>query len=391
MGSARVLLGVAVLGAVLGGVVGSPALAQSAPPTATVEARADDAASAVTRARKRVASGDLARAIAELATYVAAHPRDLEPARYLGDLYYRSADVAAAERAYRDILRVAPNDRETHDRLGGIYAARDRVPEAIEQFALSLPEVSAYGHLVELHRRAGDLDAFEGSVRRAAEAAPNDPGAVYALGTVYRAERRSELAARTLERALELAPRSCATLAELGSAYLDLDRTTDAVGVLRRCLDHEPDNYAANVNLGDALIDLRRFDDARRSFEHALAIRADGAEALVDLGYLEDVAGRWGPAIASYLRAINADPFTRDAYVDLGYDYHQHRLYALAEAAYLKGLSVAPTDGRLHYLLGATYLAQGKRELARDEYRRATSSDEPDIASAANRSLVALH
>lgn len=390
MGSARFLVRVALFGAVLGGTVGCPALAQTAAPPTANAPRAAGVADVVTHARKLVAGGDLAHAIAELAAYVAANPRDLEPARYLGDLYYRAADVAAAERTYLDILRVAPGDRETHNRLGGIYASRDRVTEAIAQFALSLPEVSAYGHLVELHRRAGDLDAFESGVRRAAESAPNDASAVYALGTVYRAERRPELAARTLERALDLAPRSCATLAELGSAYLDLERTNDAVTVLRRCLDREPGNYAALVNLGDALIDQGRFDDARRSFDRALAAWPDGAEAMVDIGYLEDVAGHWDAAIASYLRAIGSDPLVRDAYVDLGYDYQQRRLYALAEAAYLKGLSVAPADGRLHYLLGATYLAQGKRELARAEYRRATASDEPDVASAANRSLVSL-
>ncbi len=345
---------------------------------------------AVALARKTVAAGDLARAIAGLAAYVAAHGNDLEPARYLGDLYYRQEDLAAAERAYRAILRFAPRDRETHNRLGGLYAARDRIAEAIDEFALSLPDTAAYGHLVELHRRAGDLEAFEEGLRRGAELAPGDAPAQYALGTVFRAEHRPTLAVHYLERALALAPRECATLAELGSAYLDDDRVIDAVTVLRRCLVREPENYPSLINLGDAFIMLGHLDEARAQFEHAARVRPNGAEALVDLGYLEDVAGHWDVAVASYLRAIGVDPFARDAYIDLGFDYHQRRLYALAEAAFLKGLSVAPTDGRLHYLLAATYFDQGKRELARGEYRRATASDEPDVASAANRSLVSL-
>lgn len=357
---------------------------------AVAEGEHPESTAAVAVARKLVASGDLAGAIAGLSTYVVAHGSDLEPARYLGDLYYRQGDLATAEHAYRAILRFAPRDRETHNRLGGLYAARDRIAEAIDEFALSLPDTSAYGHLVELHRRAGDLEAFEENVRRSAELDPGDASAQYALGTVFRAEHRPKLAAHFLERALALAPRECATLAELGSAYLDDDRVVDAVGVLRRCLVSQPDNYPSLVNLGDAYIMLAHFDDARTQFEHATRVRSSGAEAIVDLGYLEDIAGHWETAVASYLRAIGVDPFARDAYIDLGFAYQQHRLYALAEAAFLKGLSVAPTDGRLHYLLAATYLDQGKRDLARGEYRRATASDEPDVASAANRSLVSL-
>jgi Tfp pilus assembly protein PilF len=105
---------------------------------------------------------------------------------------------------------------------------------------------------------------------------------------------------------------------------------------------------------------------------------------------LEDAGSRWQSAVAYYIKAIVADPLEREAYVDLGYDYEQHHLYALAEASFLKGLSVSPGDGRLHYLLAETYAAQGKRDLAREEYRHATSSDEPEIAHAAVRDLASF-
>lgn len=352
---------------------------------------ASDAAGAVDRARKIVAGGDLPGAARGLASYVAAHPSELDPARYLGDLYFRQGDAAAAEHAYRAILRAAPRDRETHNRLGGIYAAQDRVPEAIAEFGLSLPIGTAYGHLVDLHRRLGDLDAFEVPFRRAADDMPTSAAAQYALGTVYRAEHRPALAVTYLERALALAPRACPTLAELGSAYLDLERVGEAIGAFERCLASEHDNYAALVNLGDAYIAQERYAVARETLDRATRVRPDGAEALVDIGFLEDVAGHWQLAVADYLHAIAVDPLSRDAYVDLGFDYDAHHLFALAEAAFLKGLSVAPADGRLHYLLGVTYREQGKRELALREYRRAVASDEPDVARAASRDLRAFN
>jgi tetratricopeptide (TPR) repeat protein len=351
------------------------------------ETFASDPSGAVEQARKLVADGRLPDAIKALSIYVAAHPHEVVPARYLGDLYYRQSDFVAAERTFLAILRYAPDDRETHNRLGGIYAALDRVSDAIDQFQKSLPSVGAYGSLVELHRRRGDLAAFEEQFRREASDHPGDLAAQFDMGSVLRAERRPLDALGYLQHALDLAPHSCVVLSELGSTYLDLNLESEAVSVLERCLSVEPNNYNALVNLGDAYIQESAYERARPIFERAHAIRPDGAEALVDIGYLEDEAQHWQAAVADYLQAIAADPLARDAYVDLGFDYDEHRLFPLAEAAFLKGLSIAPNDGRLHYLLGATYADQGKKALAHGEFQRATASDEPEVVRAAVRYL----
>ncbi len=347
-------------------------------------------AAAIEAARKQVAAGDLAGAVKNLRFFVDTHPQQLDAARYLGDLYYRQSDFPAAERTYRAVLAQVPNDRLTHDRLGGIYAAQDRTTEAIAEFTKSLPETSAYGHLVDLHRRLGDLKDFEAKYKAAADALPDDGEAQYALGAIYVAERKSEDGVTYLKRAAALQPRSCPVLSELGSAYLDLGQMDKASEALNRCLAINHDDYPALVNLGAVDIETHHFDQASQLLSRANAIAPDGPEALVDLGYLQDVWLHRDAAVRYYLQAIGVDPLARDAYVDLGYDYQEQHLYALAEAAFLKGLSVVPNDGRLHYLLGLTYADQGKHDLARQEYERATKSDEPEIADAAARDLKAL-
>ena len=364
-----------------------PAPASSTPAAA---AAADAPAGPVELARRRVAGGDLPGAIVALAAYVADHPRDVAPARYLGDLYYRSSNIAAAESTYRAILVYAPEDRETHDRLGGVYAVEDRSKEAIEQFQESLPFASAYGHLVELHRRVGDLDRFVETFRNAVIDTPYDPAALYALGAIYRAERKTVDAIGMLNRALVLEPRSCATLSELGSAYLDQHESDLAIGYLQRCLAIQPNDFPALVNLSSAYIESGRDNDALPLLHHANAEQPDRPDTLINLGYIEDDAGRWQEAMTYYLHAVAHDPLDRDAYINLCSDYSAHRLFALAEAALLKGLSISPNDGRLHYLLGLTYADQGKRELARSEYQRAAASDEPEIARAAAHDLAVL-
>jgi tetratricopeptide (TPR) repeat protein len=369
-----------------------PGLAQTAP-TVVIPSNAETSTATVVidQARKMVAEGKLDAAIAMLSTYVTKHPNDIEPARYLGDLYYRGADLVKAETIYRHVLDISPRDRETHNRLGGIYAAEDRVSDAIDQFTQSLPAVwNAYGQLIELHRRRGDLSDFLLGSKRRADDYPLDYVAQYNMGRIYDAQRSYRDAAMYLERALGLAPRDCATLSSLGSVYLDLGETAKAFSRLNACLARSPDDYSALVNRGDAYIEVAQDDLARADLDHASRVRPDGPEALVDIGYLEDVAHRWHSAISYYLQALAVDPLMREAYTDLGYDYDEHQLYALAEAAYLKGLSITPMDGRLHYLLAVAYADQGKRALAMQEYKRASSSDEEVVARAASRELAAL-
>lgn len=351
--------------------------------------RQTDETVAIGAARERVAAGDVDGAIRGLAKFVAEEPETGEAMLYLGDLEYGHGDALSAELRYRAILEDAPEDRETHDHLGRLYASRGRTREAIVEFGKTLPSASGYRHLVELHRRRGDLDAFVARYRRAADARPADAPAQYAMGTIARGARLPAEAVRFLERAVRLAP-SCDAFSELGNADYDLGHFPAAIESFERCLTLEPDDYSASLDLGNTYITLGDKAKARRLFERAIALVPDRSEALVDLGYLDDMEGSWQRAVDLYLRAIAVDPLIPEAYVDLGYDYDSHELFARAETAYHFGLAIAPDFGRLHYLLGDTYLHEGKRSLALGEYRRAADSDEADVARAASHELMIL-
>jgi tetratricopeptide (TPR) repeat protein len=348
------------------------------------------AAPAVLDAREKALAGNVAGAIADLAPYVEATPSDLAAARLLGDLYYRVPDLANAERVYLAIVKRAPDDRDTHTRLGGLYAAMDRVSEAIAEFEKSLPVREGYAGLVELHRRRGDLEIFARELQIRADANRLDPIAQSNYANVLRAERRYAESLPYFERQLFLRPGSCIALNEYGNALIDNERLKEAIGVLERCLAHDDSYYPALVNVGEAYIEMNRLDKAQASMEHALRVKPDGAEALIDLGYIEDTGGRWRQAIGYYQRAIAVDPLAREAYIDLGYDYNERQLYPLAEASFLRGLSVVPNDGRLNYLLAVTYAVQGKTLLARVQYRKALASDERDVVRAATNDLALL-
>jgi tetratricopeptide (TPR) repeat protein len=357
-----------------------------APPAAPLP----DAAAAIDAARAKVAAGDTRGAIAGLERYLAAHPDDVGAARLLGDLEFRVPDYARAEKVWRQILATHPDDKETHNRLGSLFAVQDRTNDAISEFKKSLPSHGGATGLVALHQRLGDLPQWVSAEQTFADQHPLDAGAWSELGLVRRTLRQYELALQAYKHAVDLKADSCAARVDVANALVDLNRIDPAMEHLRRCLKTDASYYPAVVNMGEAYLEKGDAATARPYFDRALSIKADGNEALVDIGYCYDLKHDWRTAVAYYNRAIAADPFRPEAYIDLGFDYHERRLYPQAEAAYLKGLSVAPDDGRLHYMLAVTYNVQGKIALAREQYRLAIATAEPRVADAAKSELALL-
>jgi tetratricopeptide (TPR) repeat protein len=343
---------------------------------------------AIDVARHRIAAGDLRGAVAGLSAYVDAHPGDAATAIFLGDLYLRSGDRAAAERAYRSAFVHGGESDEAHDRLGSLYLAKGRVGDAIVEFDQAAPLSRAYEHLVEAHRRLGDLRSYEEELRDAVFAAPFDSDALWAIGVVYEADRRPDAAVPYLKRAADLTHRSCAVLSMLGDAYLDEGQRVPAADAFNHCLSIEPNNYSALVDLSSVLIEGGgRGAEALALLGRARAADPDRPEAYINFGYIEDLAGRWENAVDFYRKALALDPLERAAFIDLGYDYLARGLYGSAEAVLVDGLAVLPNDGRLHYLLGLTYAQQGKRDLARSEFHEAMTTAEPEIVRAATAGL----
>lgn len=351
-----------------------------------------DPQGAMQRARERVAAGKIESAITGLQTYVEMHPGEIAPERLLGDLYYRKGELSRAEATYRHILFYAPGDKETHNRLGSVFATENRVDDAIAEFNRSLPGTDSVPDLVRLHIRKGDLDAYKRDLQRTAEAFPTDAEAQSEIGEVYEATNLPEVAIRYFRRALDVDSASLIALNGLGLSYMDEHNYTQAIAQFKTCLRHDTYNYACMDNIGATYLEMAQFSVADSILNQAHKLYPERGEALVNLGYLADSRGDWKKAIAFYVEAMTIYPYSPDAYIDLGYTYNVHGLYQLAQAALIKGLAVAPEDGRLHFLLGDAYSRQGNNALAAEQYRAAAVAQnlDPGVKRVAQERVAAL-
>jgi tetratricopeptide (TPR) repeat protein len=349
-----------------------------------------DPQGAIQAARERVASDDLDGAIKELAIYVSGHPGEIGPERLLGDLYYRHGELSKAEEHYKHILTYAPKDKETHNRLGSVFATENQIDAAIDEFNRSLPGTDSVPDLVQLHLRKGDFAQYRYEREKAAIDYPTDPDDQLQLGDLYLAIHQTEDAVKYFRRALDEDPASLQALNDLGRAYLDLQDYDAAIDDFGRCLGRDPGYYPCAVNLGASYLESKRNPQAANILNIAHRLQPERGEALVNIGYLADVNGDWKRAVTYYVQAMTVYPYAPEAYIDLGLDYNQHGFYELAQSALLKGLAVAPQDGRLHFVLGDVYSRQGNQAMATAQFKMAVDSYDPVVKSLAKERVAAM-
>ena len=351
---------------------------------------ASDPAGAIETARQKIAAGDLQGAIESLETYVVSHPNEISPMRFLGDLYYRAGKFSKAEFIYQTMIAKNPHDKESHNRLGVVYATENRIDDAIGEFNAALPGTDSVGDLVAMHARKGDLPAYQAQMEHVAAQYPSDADIQAELGQVYATMHESDRAMPYFRRALDDDPSSLTAINGLGLAYLDQRDYADAEQYFKRCLSLDPTNYSCNDNLAADLLEARRYTEAQPVLDHTYHLAPERPEALINYGYLSDMYGDWKKAVTFYVRAIAVGPYTPEAYVNLGIDYETNALYPLAQSALLKGVAAVPQDGRIRFLLGRAYAEQGQTQLAIKEFAAAEHSFDPSIAHIAQQESAKL-
>jgi len=388
----RCMLFVALLALPLAATLAAPARADiDETVIVPVEAHSTvDQQTAINYARELIAAGQMDAAIKQLSEFVASHPTATDAQRFLGDLYYREGKFEQAEAVYRALLATNPHDKETHNRLGVVYATENRVDDAILQFESALPGTDSIRDLVLMHLRKGDLPQYEAQMVRAANNAPTDADTQEELGEIYGTLHRPYDAILYFRRSLDTNSHSIAALNGVAMAYLDLHDHASASRYLNDCLNIDPLNYACLDNLGVADIQAGSNGDALNEFKRARRLEPERPEALVNFGYLADLEGDWKRAVTFYVQAIAVNPFVPESYINLGIDYEHNGLYPLAQAALIKGVAAAPYDGRVRYLLARAYAAQGQKALALAQLKAAQASIDPDVAEIAKEETARL-
>lgn len=131
---------------------------------------------------------------------------------------------------------------------------------------------------VELHK-AGKFPQAERAYRQVLEIAPREPTALYCLGQLLAKQRRFSLAKNTFRKLVDVKPDAFKAWLGLGTTLHAAGRFSDAERAYREVIKLRPDIVQAHRNLGLVLLKLGRPAEAADIFQTALELKSNDAQA----------------------------------------------------------------------------------------------------------------
>lgn len=219
----------------------------------------------------------------------------------------------------------------------------------------------------------GKLGAAAATLESTVALHPKDALCWKALGVVYAAQSKFDLAETPLRKACDLNPKLEDACLYYGRVLYLRDRFDTALHVLRGALRNDKRSGRIHRIIALSLEGLGRAPEAEASFQEAIRLERDSPadeDPGIDYGVFLFRQGRSEAALSPLEAALARHPASPRAHLEWG-----RALLALdrAEAAVLhleQAVALNPESSRAHLLLGKAYLRLGKTEAAAEHLRQ---------------------
>jgi len=187
-------------------------------------------------------------------------------------------DLAAAEREWREVVRVAPRYRPGWRGLGETMIRQARFADAqtVAEDLMQQQALRAEGLLLK-SRTAIALGQF--------------------------AEARV-----ALESAAGENPDDLEVLRNRSQFFFEHGEAADAESALKALIAHDPDDASAHHNLGTLLLRTGRYDEAVQAYRQSLRFRSNCGATYVNLGCALKDSGRIEEAVSAWEQALRLSP-----------------------------------------------------------------------------------
>jgi len=199
--------------------------------------------------------GDLAAAEVAYRKVLKRHPRHPVALQLLGVAAQQRGNTPRAIDLIRKALQVAPNFAEAHFNLGNVYKAADRLEEAAAAFekaaALKPGYADAFGNLGATLQLLGRNEAALECCRKVVELEPENPVALNNLGAALHRLGQGDQAVPFYRRAIALAPTYAEAHCNMGAALVQFDRLAEGRAAFEKAIEIKPDYVQAHANLAE--------------------------------------------------------------------------------------------------------------------------------------------
>jgi predicted TPR repeat methyltransferase len=184
---------------------------------------------------------------------------------------------------------------------------------------LSVDEALALA--VHVHR-LGEYDDAEKLYRRILDVLPDNADATHFLGVLAHHRGRSEEAVELIRRSIALDPETADRYNNLGNVLVEYGRAAEAAAAYRNVLARQPGHADAWNNLGAALRALGEFSQAAAAYQKAIDLNPEHVDAYSNMGNLLSGRGQVKEAVTYYCKAITLTPNHPEARRLLGIAYY---------------------------------------------------------------------
>jgi predicted O-linked N-acetylglucosamine transferase (SPINDLY family) len=253
-----------------------------------------------------------------------------------------------AQRAFKEAVRLAPNQPGFNYVTGVALCRHDRFDEAVKAFREELkivpehaPSIAEIGICLARTGRTGEGVPYllKGLILR-----PNMPLAQYSLGLALLTERRRPEAIEALDRAILLDPKYVNSYRMRGLALALDGQTERSLADLRAAIGLKNEDYQAILHLGTEFGRDAREPQAGQLFEMAAKIAPDIALPQYVFGQFLINHRQFERGLEYVERAIKLAPEHAESYVARGFGLLGQGRIEEAVAAYRHGGELAPTN-----------------------------------------------
>jgi tetratricopeptide (TPR) repeat protein len=304
----------------------------------------------------------------------------------LGFAYGNLGRYTEAVEAYKQAIRLRPDDASAHFNLGDYASAHfnlghayvklgryDEAIEACKQAIRLKPDlVSAHLTLGNAYDKLGRYDETIEACEQAIRLKPDLAEAHYILGNTYVKLGRNAEAIEAFKQAIRLKPGLANAHYNLGNTYAKLGRNAEAIEAFKQAIRLKPDWAEAHYILGNAYSNLGRWAEAVEAYKQVIRLKPDYpdyADAHNNLGNAYNYLGRYNEAVEACEQAIRLNPDLAEPHYNIGNAYGSLSRYDEAVEAYKQAIRLKPDYAEAHFMLGVSYFTLGRRGDALDKYK----------------------
>ena len=278
--------------------------------------------------------------------------------------HHRAGHIDQAKLAYKEILRLSPENPDALHFLGLIAHQNQDYDTAanliIEAININPNNPIFFRHLGQTFQKQNKWDQAIDSYHQAIKINPKYTEAYNNLGGLFHHRKQLDQAINSFQKSIFLDPNVASTHYILGKLFGEKGESCRALEAYQEAISLNPKYAEAHCEIGDIFQEQGNLDQAINSYHMALYSCPDYAEGHNNLGSVLKRKNQLDAATAAFGKAIEINPQYARAYSNLGATLVEQNKLEEAIRYFKKALSINSSFADAHFNLAITLLLQGK-------------------------------